>query len=102
MTAEPASERIYIREAAQLLDRRMATLRKWDELDVLPEDLRPLRGERGWRYWTPEQIEGIKAWMRETDRRPGKGLPYYDPDQDQVERAIENMRKPRTAQSEDS
>ena len=88
-------ERIYIREAAAALNRQMATLRKWEQLDVLPEHLRPARGDRGWRYWTPDQIEGIKQWIRDTDRRPGKGLPHYDPTEAELDRAIAAMRKPR-------
>jgi hypothetical protein len=89
------AERIYIREAAELLDRRMGTLRKWEQLGLLPAHLLPQRGERGWRYWTPEQLEGIKQWIKETDRRPGKGLPYYDPTATELEKAVESMRRPR-------
>lgn len=88
--------RIYIKEAATLLHRRMATLRKWDRQDILPVDLRPHRAYRDWRYWTPEQIEGIREWIRETDRRPGKGLPHYNPTEKALEDAIEAMRKPRS------
>jgi DNA-binding transcriptional MerR regulator len=90
-------ERIYIREAAQLLNRRMATLRKWEQINALPPHLQPHRGNRGWRYWTPEQIEGIREWLRDTDRRPGKGLPHYNPTELQLERAISAMRRPREA-----
>lgn len=86
--------KVYIREAADLLNRRMATLRKWEQLDVLPAHLRPHRGARGWRYWTPEQIEGLRDWIRETDRRPGKGLPHYNPTERELDRAIESMRRP--------
>jgi hypothetical protein len=90
-----AAERIYIREAALTLNRRMATLRKWEQLSVLPEHLIPHRGNRGWRYWTPTQIEGIRKWIRETDRRPGKGLPHYNPTESELDKAIESMRTPR-------
>jgi hypothetical protein len=89
------ADRIYIREAAELLNRRMATLRKWEQVGDLPEHLRPHRGERGWRYWTPDQIEGIKQWMKTTDRRPGKGLPHFNPTEKQIEQAFSNMRRPR-------
>jgi hypothetical protein len=88
-------ERIYIREAAEQLGRRMSTLRKWESLGVLPAHLMPQRGMRDWRYWTPEQIEGIREWIRETDRRPGKGLPFYNPTEAELEKAIAAMRKPR-------
>jgi hypothetical protein len=91
--------RIYIREAAEMLNRRMTTLRKWEQLGILPDHLIPQRGDRGWRYWTEEQIEGIKKWIKETDRRPGKGLPYYDPTEAELDRAIAMMRKPRRKSS---
>lgn len=89
------AERIYIREAAELLDRRMGTLRKWEQLNLLPIHLLPHRGHRGWRYWTPDQINGIKHWMKETDRRPGKGLPNYDPGEEEVNQQVREMRRPR-------
>lgn len=89
------AERIYIREAAEQLNRRMATLRKWEQLGILPEHLLPHRGKRGWRYWTPDQIEGIRQWLRDTDRRPGKGLPHYNPTEQQLDEAIAAMRVPR-------
>jgi hypothetical protein len=88
-------ERIYIREASELLNRRMATMRKWEQTGVLPAHLMPQRGHRGWRYWTADQIEGIRQWLRETDRRPGKGLPHYNPTENQLDKAIEAMRRPR-------
>ena len=96
---QPA-ERIYIREAAQLLNRRMATMRKWEQLGALPDHLLPHRGIRDWRYWTPDQIEGIRKWIRDTDRRPGKGLPHYSPTEAQLDKAIEAMRKPRAKNKE--
>lgn len=88
-------ERIYIRQAAQLLNRKMGTLRKWEQHKVLPKKLMPKRGERGWRYWTPDQIKEIREWIRETDRRPGKGLPHYNPTERELERVFEKLRKPR-------
>ena len=94
---EEHAERIYIREAAHLLKRRMATLRKWDQLSVLPRHLRPHRGDRGWRYWTPDQVDGIREWIRETDRRPGKGLPHYNPTEKELDAVIEKLRGPRKA-----
>jgi hypothetical protein len=88
-------EKVYIRDAAAQLNRRMATLRKWEQLGLLPPELHPHRGERGWRYWTPDQVEGLKTWIKETDRRPGKGLPHYDPTEADLDKAIAMMRKPR-------
>jgi len=68
---------IFIREAAKMLDRQPHTLRTWEYNDMLPDHLMPQRNERGWRYWTPEQIEGIKRWLVESDIRPGRGLRDY-------------------------
>lgn len=95
MARRGARRRLYIREAADLLGRRMSTLRKWEQVGVLPEHLRSHRGWRGWRYWTHEQIVGIRLWIKDTDRRPGKGLPHYDPTEEQIKRAIDAMRTPR-------
>jgi len=100
METEQREQRVYIRDAAKLLNRRMATLRKWEQLGVLPDELLPHRGSRGWRYWTPDQVEGIKEWLKETDRRPGKGLPHYDPTEKDLNRAIEAMRRPKRRSSE--
>jgi hypothetical protein len=90
---------IYIREAADLLRRRMGTLRKWEQQKVLPEHLRSHRGERNWRYWTPEQIEGIKEWIRDTQRYSGRALPGYNPTEKELDKAIEKMRRPRTSRT---
>lgn len=94
----PADERIYIRDAAEILNRRMDTLRKWDRKH-LPEELRSHREESGrkWRYWTPKQIKGIFDWIEETDRRPGKGLPHWNPSEEEIEKLYEKLRKPRRA-----
>ena len=92
-----SEQRVYIREAAILLDREMGTIRKWEAEGVLPKHLVSHRGERNWRYWTPEQIEGIKAWIDKTDRRPGKGLPHYSPDDEKTQETINKLRRPRRA-----
>lgn len=90
-----ADDRIYIRDAAELLNRRMGTLRKWENQNILPPHLKSHRGHRGWRYWTAEQVEGIREWLRDTDRRPGKGLPHYNPTDEALDRALAAMRMPR-------
>lgn len=96
MTSAVEERRVYIREAAELLDRRIATLRHWDREDILPVDLRPERGTRGWRYWTESQVERIRDWMKDTDRRPGRNLsPNYGPDHPHNERQLKRMRGPR-------
>lgn len=98
MTDNPfiSKRRIYIREAADLLNRRMGTLRKWDQTDVLPEHLRPHRGYGGknWRFWTPDQIEGIQDWIRETERYSGNALVNYNPTEKELDEAINLMRRP--------
>jgi hypothetical protein len=90
---------IYIREAAELVNRRMGTLRKWEQTQVLPVHLRSKRGIRNWRYWTPDQIDGIREWIRETDRRSGKALKHWNPNQKQLDAAIKAMRKTHTSAS---
>lgn len=87
-------QRIYIREAAELLNRRMGTLRKWEQDGVLPKALLPHRGERGWRFWTPDQIEGIKEWIRNTNRYSGNAFPHYNPTEKELGKAINQMRRP--------
>jgi hypothetical protein len=95
MATKQEAERVYIREAAEILDRRMGTLRKWEQLGVLPKHLRPHRGDRGWRYWTPSQIKGLQEWIRKTDRRPGKGLPHYNPTEEELGKVMQKLRRPR-------
>src|SRR3954454_7171242 len=92
--------RVYIREAAEILDRRIAAVRKWEQLGVWPKRLIPHRGPRNWRYWTPEQIEGLQKWIRTTERRPGKGLSHWHPSEAQIKTTIGNMRKPNQNKSE--
>jgi len=88
------TDRIYIRDASELINRRMDTIRKWEGKGVLPKKLRPKRENNGrmQRYWTMAQIEGIKKWLKDTDRRPGKGLPSYNPTPDQVDKQLEALR----------
>lgn len=91
--------KIYIREAVELLDRQPGTIRSWEYDNALPKDLLPHRDERGWRYWTPDQIEGIKRWIRDTDRRPGKALKGVSKDPEHVRTHIHRMRRPRKAET---
>lgn len=92
--------KIYIRDAALALNRRPATLREWERSGLLPRHLRSTRSERGWRYWSREQIEQIKAWMVEIDLRPGKGLEHYHPTPAQVQAHLEGQRRPRKVKVE--
>lgn len=102
MPKTPEDERIYIREAEKILNRKMDTLRRWDRL-YLPKALKAHREESGrkWRYWTPKQIAGILKWMEKTDRRPGKGLPHWEPTQEEIDNVIQKLRRPRSASSSD-
>ena len=66
--------RLQIGDVALMLDRVAHTVRGWEREGRLPEHLQSKRDERGWRYWTPDQVEGIKQWIIDNDIRPGKGL----------------------------
>ena len=90
-------DHVYIREAAELLHRRMGTLRKWEQTGVLPEHLRSQRGDRDWRFWTREQIEGLKEWIRETKRYSGNAFTHYNPTEKQLDKVIEKMRRPHSS-----
>lgn len=65
---------LSIGEVAQRLDRVPHTVRVWEYSGRLPAHLMPQRDERGWRWWTEAQVEGIKKWLIDEDIRPGKGL----------------------------
>ena len=65
---------MYIGEVAEELNRVTHSIRIWQYKGIIPKNLLPFRDERGWRYWTREQVEGLKPWMVESDLRPGKGL----------------------------
>ena len=64
---------VGITQAAKFLDREPGTLRKWERDKVLPDDLLPKRDDQNRRYWSQEQLDTIKQWLIDTDRRPGKG-----------------------------
>lgn len=99
----PEEDRIYIRQASELLDRRIGTLRKWEADGVLPKTLCSRRGKKNWRYWTADQIEGIKAWIVKTNRQPGSGLPHLAKrDIKDAEKQVHAMRKPRTKSTTDT
>ena len=90
--AQP-EQRVYIREAAAILNRRMGTLRKWENMGVLPKELLPKRGKRGWRYWTPVQLAGIRKWIRDTNRYSGTALPNYNPTEKELDAVIKKLRR---------
>lgn len=76
---------ISTRDLAIMIDRKMATIRRWDS--ELPDELRPFRDSRGRRYWRQEQVQGLVQWMH------GRGGPQMN--EEQVERYLEGVRKKR-------
>jgi hypothetical protein len=60
--------RIYLAELGGIIDRTQHTIRQWTRDKALPLGAMPQRDERGWRYWTPEQVDLIVAWLE--TRRP--------------------------------
>ena len=64
-------KRIQIIDAAHSLGRVPHTLRVWEAQGRLPDHLLPHRDERGWRYWTEEQVEGMRQWLIDEEIRPG-------------------------------
>jgi hypothetical protein len=84
--------RIGIKEAAAYLDREPGTLRKWERDKVLPDELLPARDDQNRRYWTQGQLDTIKQWLVDTDRRPGKGLKHYKPSPEKLAEHLRNQR----------
>lgn len=69
------NEKLYsIGEVAEALNRVPHTIRIWIYGNRLPEYLLPQRDDRNWRWWTEEQLEGLKQWVIDEEMRPGKGL----------------------------
>jgi hypothetical protein len=90
MTVDP-EERVYLRALAELIDRRMNTIRSWD----LPPDLQPQRDGRGWRYWLPAQVDEIRRWMVAEGKGPGHGLRNGRPSLEATQQMLAKMRQPR-------
>lgn len=86
---------VSIGQTAEQLNRKPGTIRKWEREGLLPDDCVPTRDSRGRRFFTPDQIDKIRQWIIDTDRRAGKGLPYYDPSFEEVEQQVIKMRVPR-------
>lgn len=91
-----SEEQFSISDVCRKLNRRPNTVRGWDREGILPEHLKSKRMENGWRYWTQDQIDGLADWIRETDRRPGKGLPNYNPTEEEREKHVRTVRTRRT------
>jgi hypothetical protein len=92
-----SEQRIFIGELAKIVNRRVGTIRRWVTSGKLPEHLQPQRNPSisSWRWWTPEQVQGIKEWMRDERVYPGSGLPNFNPDEEQIEALLQNRRLPR-------
>jgi hypothetical protein len=88
-----SDRRVYIGEVADIVNRRVDTLRKLDTRREFPAHLRPRKGERGWRYWNESQLDDLIAWFG--TRYPGSALAGYDPTPERLEQHIERMRHPR-------
>lgn len=96
-----AEKRVYLKELEKELDRRMNTIRLWEEPDKktgkipLPVELHAHRDEKNWRYWTPVQVKKLKAWMKREGRAPGVGLRNVDPSPAKTQEILASLRKPR-------
>jgi hypothetical protein len=95
-------EKVYIAALARTLNRREDTCRGWCRTKKLPSDLMPQRdttstGGLGWRYWTPEQVRGIKRWMVERNMTPGAGLRNFDPTPEESDELLTKLRRRQVA-----
>ncbi len=80
----PLPEKIYISELAKLVGRSAHTVRQWERDKVLPYALMSFRADNGYRFWKPDQVEGIRNWLVKTDRKAGKGLKFYQQEKENV------------------
>ena len=87
--------RVYLRDLAQELNRSPHTIRSWETEGILPKSLLPKRDKRGWRYWTPSQVDKVKAWMRANRRAPGAGLNHFQPSTAKAQEMLVSLREPR-------
>lgn len=88
------TRRIYIQELAEIVNRKMDTIRRWESRGLLPKRLKPRRGEMNRRYWTHAQVygkNGIIVWMKENDMRPGRLMAAPEME----EQMVANMRRPK-------
>lgn len=67
---------LNISEVAQKINRVPHTIRLYEKRPDFPDSLKSQRDDRGWRWWTEDQVEGIKNWIVDNDIRPGKGLGF--------------------------
>lgn len=67
-------DKVYLIELAEKINRKPNTIRIWERNGILPKKLVPKRDDRGWRYWTPKQVEDMKVWMEREHVGPGRGF----------------------------
>lgn len=85
---------IRIGQLGKIVNREINTIRKWERQGKLPKNLIPKRDEKGHRYWTHAQVHGkngIIAWMKKLDLRPGKS--FAPPES--TNRHLRHLRRPR-------
>ena len=64
------TRRVYkIGELAKELDRSTLTIKKWEEIGLIPK---AKRDSRGWRYYTDDDISEIRTILREHDYFAGR------------------------------
>jgi DNA-binding transcriptional MerR regulator len=93
-TPTKSKDPIAIGQLAQIVNREINTIRKWEREEKLPKLLRPKRDERGRRYWTHAQVygpTGIIAWMKKNDMRPGNSIA----DAANADKHVQNLRRPK-------
>src|SRR4051794_28787739 len=94
MPVPKEEDRVYIDALAEIIDRKIGTIRKWENESRLPRHLVPRRGTRRRRYWTHTQVygpRGIIAWMKKNDMRPGPQI--TDPSKEAEH--LKHLRKPK-------
>ena len=96
-----ADERVYIAALSRIVNRREDTVRGWCRQGRLPASLMPRRDETssgvGWRYWTPEQVQGIREWMVERRMHPGAGLRNWDGSGEESDAMLDKLRRRQVA-----
>lgn len=102
-TTSEEDRKVYIGELAELVDRRVNTIRGWERSGRLPEHLHSTRNPpgvgMGWRYWTSEQVVAISQWMIDEKIYPGAGLKNFYPDAVYVEESLKRLRMGRTKEA---
>lgn len=94
ISSSKEKRRIYIGELGRIINRDRNTIRIWQRYGPLPKRLFPETDHKNWRYWSYNQVygkQGIIAWMKKEDMRPG--IEFTHPDDEATH--VQNLRKPR-------